>query len=45
MTFMVSQSGDVYERDLGPDTATAAANITPFSPDKTWDKPDMTSMP
>jgi len=45
MTFMVSQSGDVYEKDLGPDTPTAAANITLFNPDKTWEKADMTSMP
>src|SRR5262245_35364408 len=45
MSFMVSQSGDVYEKDLGPDTPTAAANITLFNPDKTWDKADMTSMP
>jgi hypothetical protein len=42
MTFMVSQSGDVYEKDLGPDTPTAAAAITLFDPDKTWDKADMT---
>lgn len=45
MTFIVSQSGDVYEKDLGPDTMAAAANITLFNPDKTWEKADMTSMP
>jgi hypothetical protein len=44
-TFMVSQSGDVYEKDLGPDTAVAAAAITLFNPDKTWDKADMTPPP
>jgi hypothetical protein len=44
-TFMVSQSGDVYEKDLGPDTPTAAAAITLFNPDKTWDKADMTPPP
>jgi hypothetical protein len=44
-TFMVSQSGDVYEKDLGPETPTAAAAITLFSPDKTWDKADMTPPP
>jgi hypothetical protein len=44
-TFMVSQSGDVYEKDLGPDTPTAAAAITVFNPDKTWDKADMTPPP
>ncbi len=44
-TFMVSQSGDVYEKDLGPDTQKEAAAITLFNPDKTWDKADMTPPP
>lgn len=44
-TFMVSQSGDVYEKDLGPDTAAEAAKITLFNPDKSWDKADMTPPP
>ncbi|MEI8153354.1 MAG: DUF2950 domain-containing protein [Hyphomicrobiales bacterium] len=42
MTFMVSQSGDVYEQDLGPDTAAKAAAINIFNPDKGWDKADTT---
>ena len=42
MTFMVSHSGDVYERDLGPDTAQEAAAIVAFNPDKNWEKADMT---
>jgi hypothetical protein len=42
MTFMVSQSGDVYEQDLGPDTAAKVAVITVFNPDKGWDKADTT---
>lgn len=45
MTFMVSHSGDVYEKDLGPDTPTAAANINVFNPDNTWEKADMTPLP
>ena len=45
MTFMVSQSGDVYEKDLGPDTPTTAGNITTFNPDSGWDKADMTPPP
>ncbi|GEP53357.1 DUF2950 domain-containing protein [Reyranella soli] len=45
MTFMVSQSGDVYERDFGPDTATAVANVNAFNPDDDWDKADMTPPP
>ncbi len=42
MTFIVSQNGDVYERDLGPDTAERAGAINTFDPDKYWDKADMT---
>jgi hypothetical protein len=45
MTFMVSHSGDVYEKDLGPDTPSAAANINVFNPDNTWDKADMNPLP
>jgi hypothetical protein len=42
MTFMVNQGGDVYERDLGPETPHRAAQITLFDPDKEWDKADTT---
>ncbi len=42
MTFMVSQSGIVYERDLGPDTTAKAAEITVFNPGKEWEKADAT---
>jgi hypothetical protein len=42
MTFMVNQSGDVYEDDLGPDTAQEAAAITLFNPGEGWEKSDMT---
>ena len=38
MTFMVNQDGVVYEKDLGPDTATAVTQITRFDPDKTWQR-------
>jgi hypothetical protein len=44
MTFMVSHNSDVYEKDLGPDTAQAAAAINVFNPDKSWDKADMTPL-
>jgi hypothetical protein len=44
-TFMVSQSGDVYEKDLGPDTSAEAAKILLFNPDKNWEKADMTPPP
>ena len=40
MTFIVNQSGDVYERDLGPETPQRAAQILLFDPDKEWGKAD-----
>jgi len=36
MTFIVNHDGEVYEKDLGPDTAAAARKMTQFDPDKTW---------
>lgn len=42
MTFMVNQDGVVYEQDLGPDTATKAAAINVYNPDKSWAKADVT---
>jgi Protein of unknown function (DUF2950) len=38
MTFIVNQDGDVYEKDLGPDSAERAARIKLFDPDPTWKK-------
>ena len=35
-TFLVNHDGVVYEKDLGPSTATAVTAITRFNPDKTW---------
>jgi hypothetical protein len=36
MTFLVNHRGDVYEKDLGPNTAHIVAGITAFNPDNTW---------
>ena len=36
MSFMVSHDGIVYQTDLGDDTASRAAKIKRFNPDKTW---------
>jgi len=36
MTFIVNHDGVVYEKNLGPGTATAVGKITRFNPDKTW---------
>jgi hypothetical protein len=40
MTFIVNHEGVVYEKDLGPETATAVQKITKFNPDKTWKRHD-----
>jgi Protein of unknown function (DUF2950) len=36
MSFIVNQSGLVYERDLGPDSTAAAAAVQQFNPDAGW---------
>ena len=36
MTFIVSQDGVVFQKDLGEDTATAAQAIQAFDPDSSW---------
>jgi hypothetical protein len=38
MTFIVSHEGVVYEKDLGPQTASIAGSMTRFNPDATWRK-------
>jgi hypothetical protein len=37
-TYIVNQTGVVYEKDLGSQTATAAAAIQSFDPDASWKK-------
>jgi hypothetical protein len=36
MTFLVNHRGQVFEKDLGPNTARLAAGMTAFDPDNTW---------
>ncbi len=36
MTFIVNQNGKVYQRNLGEQSAEAAAAMTVFDPDKNW---------
>ena len=36
MTFMVSNYGVVYQKDLGPNTLEVAKKIELFNPDKSW---------
>ena len=38
MTFIVNQSGDVYQKDLGENTVAAAAAMKLYDPDKSWKK-------
>ena len=36
MTFIVNHYGDIYEKNLGPDTTTIAARIGAYAPDTSW---------
>jgi hypothetical protein len=38
MTFMINHDGQVFEKDLGPQTGKAAPAIQAFEPDATWKK-------
>jgi hypothetical protein len=38
MTFIVSHSGTVYQKDLGPQTAKLAQRMTSFNPNPSWTK-------
>ena len=38
MTFIVNHDGIVYQKNLGPGTATIARQMTAFDPDSTWSK-------
>jgi hypothetical protein len=40
MTFIVSQDGVVYEKNLGPETSTLARSIQEYNPDSSWQKVD-----
>ncbi|TAJ30012.1 MAG: DUF2950 domain-containing protein [Reyranella sp.] len=42
MTFIVDYKGEVFQQDLGPDTAQRAGLMTTFNPDKGWTKADTT---
>jgi hypothetical protein len=38
MTFIVDETGTIYEKDLGPDTTKLAQAMTVYDPDSTWHK-------
>ena len=43
MTFIVGPDGDVYQKDLGPETASIVTEITTFDPDLTWSRVAVTN--
>jgi len=38
MTFLVSHAGQVYQKDLGPDTDALARTMKVFDPNSDWQK-------
>jgi hypothetical protein len=38
MSFIVNQDGQVFEADLGPDTARVAARIREYNPAEPWQR-------
>ena len=36
MTFIVNQEGRVYQKNLGPQTASLAGSMTEYNPDSSW---------
>jgi hypothetical protein len=44
MTFIIDQSGTIYEKDLGPDTTKLAQKMTAFDPDSTWHKAELSDV-
>jgi Protein of unknown function (DUF2950) len=38
MTFVVNHQGTVYQKDLGPRSASIAAAMPGFNPDRTWQR-------
>ena len=40
MTFMINQDGIIVQKDLGPNTAKVAGEITEYNPDESWHEVD-----
>lgn len=40
MTFIVNHNGNVYQKDLGPDTKKIGIGMTEYDPDPTWERVD-----
>jgi hypothetical protein len=43
MTFIVGPDGDRYQKDLGPETARIAKEMTAFDPDLSWARVELTN--
>jgi Protein of unknown function (DUF2950) len=43
MTFIAGPDGDVYQKDLGPETARIAGAMTTFDPDLSWSRVEVTN--
>jgi hypothetical protein len=43
MTLIAGPKGDVYQKDLGPETARIAGEMTTFDPDLSWARVDVTN--
>lgn len=43
MSFAVNQDGIVFQKDLGPQTASAAARIKLYDSDPSWRRVDVTN--
>ena len=43
MTFILGPDGDVYQNDLGPETARIAKEMTTFDPDLSWSRVNLTN--
>jgi hypothetical protein len=41
MTFMISQAGQVYQKNLGSGTPTLVKQIHSYNPDRSWKKADI----
>jgi hypothetical protein len=39
-SFLINRDGDVYQKDLGPDTSRVAGSMAAFNPDRSWRKID-----
>jgi hypothetical protein len=37
MSFLINQSGILFQKDLGEETAALAAAVTGYDPDRSWE--------